>query len=168
MISPYVNDYSVLLIDPHVIEDFDKFNTPLGDVLEFIKRQNDKSFLKNMSREKGPNWKMDLDTVKAINTFSGANIPINEVKEGMVDMCKATQALIDEGREIGEREGVKKGIQQGIKQGVIQGEKLGTDLVNELNRILIESDRIEDLKRATKDPKYQRQLIEELLPKKKQ
>ena len=43
----------------------------------------------------------------------------------------------------------------------------GTDLVNELNHILIEPDRMEDLKSATKDPEYQRQQIRELIPEEK-
>ncbi len=54
-------------------------------------------------------------------------------------MCKATQALIDE----------------------------GVDLVNELNSILLEAGRLDDLKRATKDPKYQKMLIDELITNKK-
>ena len=62
-------------------------------------------------------------------------------------MCKATQELIDEGME--------KGMEK------------GTSLVNQLNDILIEAGRLEDLKRATKDPKYQKMLIDELITNKK-
>ena len=36
-IKKYINDYELLLIDPHRIDDFDKFDTALGDLLEFIK-----------------------------------------------------------------------------------------------------------------------------------
>ena len=43
----------------------------------------------------------------------------------------------------------------------------GKDIVNELNSILIEAGRMDDLKRATKDKEYQKQLIEELVSKKK-
>lgn len=38
----------------------------------------------------------------------------------------------------------------------------GRELINKLNSILIEQDRIEDLKRASNDPAYQEQLIKEL------
>ncbi len=41
----------------------------------------------------------------------------------------------------------------------------GADSVNQLNEILIESGRLDDLKQATKDKKYQKKLMEELLPK---
>lgn len=137
----YINDYKIFLLDPHKITDFGLFNTPLGEVLEFIKRQNDKGFLLNMRKEKGTDWKMDIDSVNAINTFTGAKIPVDDAKEGMVDMCKATQALIDEGLE--------KGMEE------------GTTLINQLNSKLIEEGRMDDLKRATKDPKYQKKLIEQ-------
>ena len=94
-----------------------------------------------MRKEKETDWKMDIDSVNAINTFTGAKIPIDDAKEGMVDMCKATQALIDEGLE--------KGMEE------------GTTLINQLNSKLIEEGRMDDLKRATKDPKYQKKLIEQ-------
>lgn len=61
-------------------------------------------------------------------------------------MCKATQALIDEGME--------KGMEK------------GTSLINQLNDILLETNRLDDLKRATKDPEYQKKLIEELVTSK--
>lgn len=142
-IQKYINDYELLLIDPHRIDDFGRFDTDLGDLLEFIKRQNEKDFLKNMAEEKASGWTYDVSTVIAINTFTDSKIPLDNVKEGKVDMCKATQALIDEGME------------------------KGTSLVNQLNDILIEAGRLEDLKRATKDPKYQKMLIDELITNKK-
>ncbi len=43
-----------------------------------------------------------------------------------------------------------------------EGREEGRELINKLNVILIEQDRIEDLKRASKDPAYQELLIKEL------
>lgn len=43
-----------------------------------------------------------------------------------------------------------------------EGREEGRELINKLNGILIEQDRIGDLKRAAKDPAYQEQLIKEL------
>lgn len=146
-IKKYFNDYEMLLIDPHRIDDFGKFDSALGDLLEFIKRQNEKDFLKNKAKEKTSGWTYDVSTVIAINTFTDSKIPLDSIKEGKVDMCKATQALIDEGME--------------------QGMKKGTSLINQLNDILIEAGRLDDLKRATKDPKFQKKLIDELITNKK-
>lgn len=41
-----------------------------------------------------------------------------------------------------------------------------TDTLNRLNSILIDSGRLDDLARATKDTEYQQKLMEELLPEK--
>lgn len=137
-----VEDYSINLIDPHDISSFEKFHTMLGDVLEFIKRQNEEDCLRNMVKEKGRNWVLDIDSVYTINTFTGANIPIKDQKEGKVNMCRATASLIEEGIE------------------------KGADTVNKLNSILIDTGRMEDLAKAAKDPDFQKKLIAELLPEK--
>ena len=43
-----------------------------------------------------------------------------------------------------------------------EGREEGRELINKLNSILVEQDRMEDLKRAAKDQAYQEQLIKEL------
>ena len=43
-----------------------------------------------------------------------------------------------------------------------EGREEGRELINKLISILVEQDRIEDLKRTAKDPGYQEQLIKEL------
>jgi hypothetical protein len=136
-----INDYEIKLIDPYSIDDFSKFNTMLGDVLEIIKNQDADNFLKKEAKEKWPEWKLDVASINTINEFTGANIPISEVEEGgLINMCRMTEALIEEG----------------IEQG--------TDLVNSLNRILLSTGRLDDLTRAASDSEYQKQLIKELVP----
>ena len=54
-----------------------------------------------------------------------------------------------------EQEKIEKGIERGIKQGIEQ--------VNDLNMILLEQNRTEDLKRAAWDKEYQLKLMQELL-----
>ena len=44
-----------------------------------------------------------------------------------------------------------------------EGHAEGIESVNALNKILIDSGRIDDLKRATEDSAYQQQLLEELV-----
>ena len=82
---------------------------------------------------------LTIDSINAINTFTDAKISIEDAKEGFVKMCRATEVYVE----------------QGIEQG--------TDLINTLNKILIDKDRMDDLKRATKDKEYQSKLIEELV-----
>lgn len=54
-------------------------------------------------------------------------------------------------------------IEEGREEGMKQGE-LRLARVNQLNSILIDMNRIEDLKRATQDKAYHEQLMAELLP----
>ena len=64
-----------------------------------------------------------------------------ETEEGQFKMCEIMERLISETKEE------------------------SIDLVNKLNSILIDMDRLDDLKRSAKDKAYQMQLMIELLPK---
>ena len=74
--------------------------------------------------------------------FTDAKISIKESEEGGIRMCRATEVFVE------------KGIEQ------------GTDVINRLNKILLDTGRLDDLKRSTEDKEYQKQLIEELVPEK--
>ncbi len=104
-ILKYVDDYVIKLLDPHDITDFSKFNSALGDVFEFIKEQRNESFLVDKLKEKGNSWELDVDSVNVINAFAGANISTEFEKEGVVDMCRATEALVEKG--------IVKGLEKG-------------------------------------------------------
>ena len=112
-----INDYEIRLIDPHQIESFSGFHTELGDVLEFIKRQKEDDYLKKLRVEKGDDWEMSLESVNAINTFTGAKIPTDNVKEGKVLMCRATEAI----REDGLKEGIELRDTQKISEMLNDG-----------------------------------------------
>ena len=70
------------------------------------------------------------------------------------------KTLRDEGYESGYAEGRESGFAEGHEAGLEQGESR----LNKLYAILIESNRLDDLKRATGDKEYQEQLMLELLP----
>ncbi len=72
-----------------------------------------------------------------------------ENKEKEFDVDKYERSLKNEGIEIG--------IQQGVQQGIQQG----TERINKLNCLLLEQNRIADLKRAIQDAEYQEQLFRE-------
>ena len=71
------------------------------------------------------------------------------------------KTLRDEGYESGYAEGHESVFSEGYEVGLEQGESR----LSKLCTILIESDRLDDLKRATQDRTYQEQLMAELLPK---
>jgi len=78
------------------------------------------------------------------------HIPMTQQLESEVEtMCNLSDYV--------EQRGVEKGIQQGIKRGI--------DRINLLNMILLNANRMDDLKRASVDKKFQMELMKELLPK---
>ncbi|WP_373216332.1 hypothetical protein [Ruminococcus sp. 5_1_39BFAA] len=56
------------------------------------------------------------------------------------------------------KQGIEKGREEGIERGIEQGQKTFADLT----AILLEENRLEDLKRATQDAAYRKQLCREL------
>ena len=54
-IAEYVDDYRLNLISPEEIEDFTKFSSELGAVMEFIHISDDKEKLRDIIKAKGKN-----------------------------------------------------------------------------------------------------------------
>jgi hypothetical protein len=113
-LAPFVNDYRMNLVDPHTIEDFDKFTTELGDVFEFIRRQNSDKDLQAMLDKKGPNWGLAPESVNVINTFTGAKISLDDKEGDKIIMCKGIEMMIEEGRKEGRKEALKEGIEGAV------------------------------------------------------
>lgn len=91
---PFIPNYHINLVEPSSIEDFDKFQTELGQTLEFIKHSNDKvHFQKMLENLEGQN--LTNETVSTINLFTSADITINT--EGKVtNVCLAIQEIKQE------------------------------------------------------------------------
>lgn len=96
----FIPDYHINLVAPEEIDDFKKFQTTLGEVLEAIKVSNDKEQMRQLIFSNPVFQKMDNESVAAINTFLGTNIPLNKTEE-VTDMCKAWDDLMNEGVEKG-------------------------------------------------------------------
>ena len=60
-----------------------------------------------------------------------------------------------------ERSLKNEGIEIGIQQGKAYGQQVERARINKLTGILLEQNRIADLKRATQDAEYQEQLFRE-------
>ena len=55
-------------------------------------------------------------------------------------------------------QGIEQGLQQGLQQGISQGEDSLADLI----KILLNENRLDDLKRISEDPLYRKQLLTEM------
>ncbi len=105
-IRAYACDYAINLITPDTIRDFSLFSTELGDVLEFISKSDSETDMKDMISERGDKWFLSREGLNMINKLTGSNIEPVEEDDEVVDMCRAIQALIDEGKGIGREEGI--------------------------------------------------------------
>ena len=70
---------------------------------------------------------------------------------------------VQDGIELGREQGIEQGIEKGIEQGIEKGIEQGIDKINRLHDILIEQNRLDDLKRAIKDKEFEKSLMKELL-----
>lgn len=104
----YVPNYKINLIEPAKIsdEDYDKFKTDVGSVLQFIKHQSDEdgSWIRGKTRFKH----VEKEAVELINLITGSKIT-GEEKEEVVDMCRAWENSINNAMREGMREGELKG-----------------------------------------------------------
>ena len=95
----FVQDYKLNLLTPADIaeEDFTKFHTGLGAVMQFAKHRNDKdvSWMEGNKRFE----QMDWDTASLIKTVTGANIQIE--KGASVNMWAAWENGINQARNMG-------------------------------------------------------------------
>ena len=115
-LNKFASDYHINLVVPQEITDFDKFRTTLGEVLEIIKVSEDKAAMKQLLATNPQFAAMDNESVSAINTFIGVNIPVNT--EGSVtDMCKAWEDQKEEGRTEGRTEGRREMIKHMLSSG---------------------------------------------------
>ena len=73
------------------------------------------------------------------------------------------QMSYQEKYELGVQDGIELGREQGIEQGIEKGIEQGIDKINRLHDILIEQNRLDDLKRAIRDKEFEKSLMKELL-----
>ena len=101
-----MQDYKIHLIEPANIpdEDFDKFRTDLGAVLQYIKYSNDRDKLDEIVHKESRFREMNPDSGKLINAVTGSRLKFEVDKEGKIDMCTAIDEMRKESREEGRAE----------------------------------------------------------------
>ena len=115
----YIPDYKLNLILPNEIDDFEKFKTSLGAVLEMIKYSKDEAAMEKVITEKPIYRNLEIEAVKTINMFTGLHIEMKKEEETM-DMCKAWADHKKAGIEEGIRTGIKTGIEEGRAEEIVE------------------------------------------------
>lgn len=140
-ILKFVPDYHLNLIVPEEIRDFNKFTTQLGAVLEYCQCSADKERLRKLreSKEK-EGFLLDREAVEVLNECVNAGIKLPE-QEGVIDMCKAMDGLMEESRL------------EGLMEGRLEGEATGEARMGRLVHLLLSQNKIEEAMKVTTDEK---------------
>ena len=123
-IRDFIPNYKINLVTPQSMEDMSVFRTCLQQIFSMVKYNSDKTLLGEQKR------------LAAIMKNHGE-------KEGM-DVCRAIDELIEDGK----------------KDGEMKGQMKGEERVSKLNLLLMADKRYDDLERASKDKEYRRQLFD--------
>lgn len=142
----------------------DQFKTGLGVLVGILKRRDNKRTMKAFLRvQKRKLEQLDDETYNAICILSGNKKLLRKkercYRDGGFDMCKAMEEMMQERENRGEKRGEKRGERRGEALGEKRGEQNGIARVNELNKRLIAECRIEDLKKASSNQRYQKMLL---------
>ena len=102
-------DYRINLVTPAQLgkEEFGKFHSSLGDVLEFIKYSGDKEKLMDWLHQEKPELTMGRKEVEVLNACVNAKLTIKEEEEE-VEVCKAIEDY--------KREAVEKATKEVTKE----------------------------------------------------
>ena len=142
----------------------DQFKSGLGVLVGILKRKDNKRTMKAfLGVEKKKLEQLDDETYNVICILSGNKKLLRKkekcYRDGGYDMCKAMEEMMQEREDRGEKRGEKRGERRGEALGEKRGEQNGIARVNELNKRLIAECRLEDLKKASSNQRYQKMLL---------
>ena len=137
-------------INPQNMENLSVFFICLQQIFSMIKYNSDKKRLYEYVKEnRDALGRLNRNEANALLALLGEQKRLAAImenqgeKEGM-DVCRAIDELIEDGR----------------KEGKEEGEKEGEERVSRLNLLLMAEKRYDDLERASKDREYRKQLFE--------
>lgn len=140
----FIPDYRINLVAPADFQEdeYRKFHTPLGRVLEYIRVSRDKEKLDQLLQKDSRYRRMDRDSANLINVVTSSKLTYPE-EEDEIDMCKA----IEDMRFEAEAKGRAKGREEGREEGRAEGntERILTDLKNVMDSINVSIEEAMDI-----------------------
>ena len=135
------------LIDPHEINNSEKFMSDFRYIIEFMKASGDKEKMNSLLNEKHNIYSnMERDAMVVIRECANINIKVEE-KEERQDMCKAIDDMMNDARMSGEALGEARGRE--VERKIMQKEldEKQSQLDEKQNRLDKYEKEIEELKR---------------------
>jgi predicted transposase YdaD len=126
--------------------EYKKFHTPLGQVLEYIRVSKDKEKLDQLLQKDPIYSKMERDSANLINTVT--NSKLTYMEEGnVIDMCKAIEDMRADAKAEGIEEGRAEGRAVGIEEGRAEGktESLVSSIKNVMDSIHVSIEEAMDI-----------------------
>ncbi len=114
----FVSDYRINLIDPKTLsdEEIDMFETEMREVVKAVGCGNDKERYGKAVIGDDRIKCLHRGTAELINAVANLKIEMEDDGKEEVDMCKAMQELIEDGRKEGRKEGRKGAILMLLKR----------------------------------------------------
>jgi len=134
------SDYQMHLLCINEITDFSRFQSPLRELFELLAYRKNRTGLKKILAENQKYQRLDEETAKAVSVLMGVEGLMKKSKnqgEETYNMCEALQEIAQDSRNE------------------------GINILNKLNMILVESNRMDDLLKAINNKDYRTQLLRE-------
>lgn len=109
-IQSYIqSQYALNLLEARTIRDYEKFHSDIREVFRILSCDDDRKKMRQIIEQDRNYHCLAHDAADAIATLTASNEIMNysNKRKGEVDMCKAIQDMIEEGRQ----EGIQQGIQ---------------------------------------------------------
>ena len=144
----YIPDYRINLVAPAELQEneYRKFHTPLGQVIEYIRVSRDKDKLDQLIQKDPRYSRMDRDSANLINAVTNSKLTYPEEGDE-IDMCKAIDDMRADAKAEGIEEGRAEGRAVGIEEGRVEGktESLVSSIKNVMDSIHVSIEEAMDI-----------------------
>ena len=144
----YIPDYRINLVAPAELQEneYRKFHTPLGQVIEYIRVSRDKDKLDQLIQKDPRYSRMDRDSANLINAVTNSKLTYPEEGDE-IDMCKAIDDMRADAKAEGIEEGRAEGRAVGIEEGRAEGktESLVSSIKNVMDSIHVSIEEAMDI-----------------------
>lgn len=163
----WIPDYPIHIIEVRRYPHWEKFQSDLRQVFGYLQHiQNGMDILQYLQVNRSEYENLAEDTFDLLSVVTNAK-ELMDIKEksknetGGINMCKAIQELINQGRAEGRMMGWNAGQSDGLSKGLSKGRIEGEERMGNLVRILLTKSQTEELARAIEDEEYRKKLFEE-------